>query len=92
MEACGSIRLMWEEVMEENPKIAFSDTAKKIWKNPEGETFSVIFRRRAAFYTIKGSRENAIQALTRSAQEGVSVNVTSDGVTSEILEASLQNL
>jgi hypothetical protein len=75
--------------MGENPKVTFSDTVKKIWKNPEGENYTVIFRRRAAFYSLDAKRDQAAEALLHSAQNGVSVTVTSDGVTSEIVDAAL---
>lgn len=69
--------------------LQFSDTVKRIGKNPEKGGYSVIFRRKAAFYSIEEDNVSSLEALNRSARESIPVKVESDALSSKILKAEI---
>ncbi|MDQ7823309.1 MAG: hypothetical protein RDV48_10980 [Candidatus Eremiobacteraeota bacterium] len=76
--------------MSDDPSITFVDRVKKLWAPPESASHTVLFRRNAAFYSVESSNRAALEALTRSAETGKPVKVTSHGVSMRIIEASIE--
>ncbi|MDQ7821527.1 MAG: hypothetical protein RDV48_01895 [Candidatus Eremiobacteraeota bacterium] len=75
--------------MTEKETVTFTDVVKKIKQNKELHTYTVIFKRSAAFYNVESRNVTAVEALTRSAQGLLPVTVVSRAVACEILEAYL---
>jgi len=74
--------------MAEPVKTTFSDIVRRIGKKQGEEKYTVMFKRHAAIYHIDGRKADAIAALTASAENTKSVQVTCNAVSSEILEVS----
>ena len=75
--------------MTELKTLTFTDSVKKMGKNPEKNEYTVLFKRHAAFYSLDENNSAAIEVLTRSAQEALQVNVVSEAARARIIEASL---
>ncbi len=74
--------------MTEPVTTTFSDIVRRLGKKQDEERYTVIFKRHAAIYHIDGKKTDAIAALTASAENMKSIQVTCDAVSSEILNAS----
>lgn len=75
--------------MTEQKTLTFTDTVKKMGKNPQKNEYTVLFKRHAAFYSLDEGNSAAIEVLTRSAKESLQVNVVSEAAGTRIIEASL---
>lgn len=74
--------------MAEPVTTTFSDIVRRIGKKQGEERYTVTFKRHAAIYHIDGKREDMIMALTASAENTKSVQVTCNAVSSEIVDVS----
>jgi hypothetical protein len=74
---------------EEQVTVTFTDTVKRIWKKPDADVYDVIFRRRAAFYSLDSTHSDAADALMRSAEHSLQVKVLCNALNSAIIEASV---
>lgn len=74
--------------MDDSLNITFKDTVKKIWKTENSPTYTVIFRRMAAFYNIDETKEQEIELLKQSEKESLPLKVLNNTLKSEIMEVS----
>lgn len=75
--------------MPEPITVKFTDVVKKIGKNPQTNLYTVLFKRKAAFYSVEEDNIASLEALNRSFQEAIQVSVVSDAFKALIIEANL---
>lgn len=75
--------------MPESSTVTFVDVVKKIRENPMKHTYTVIFKRQAAFYHVEERNSAAVEALIRSANGLLRVTVVYEPESLKILEATL---
>lgn len=75
--------------MQDSTRKTFTDVVKKIGEIPGSRRFSVLFKRKAAFYSVEDKNTKTVEALFRSVQYKMPVTVICDEKNSLILEAFL---
>lgn len=68
-------------------KVTFADVVKKIGKTAADSHYKVIFQLHSAIYSVDEKNTEAVEALSRSFNEGIELSIVCEALTSLILEA-----